>query len=535
MPDTIDTPSAPPSLPDAFVSPLRLTFKRILAGNPFYLISAGLLLYGINQLTTDPKLVGAELPMLRFNFCALLLYEIMLVGTAIMLIRRHIWYDALLLFGLTNLFIIVPFSLISRAVFLSPHFAETMTLIGTALAAAKFAAFKRYAPELNLPRRLLAFGALLLAVNACAPLLFKNLANDPDQVNQWLNKIWLLLLPALGALAMFLPRQSDLGHAPGQKRSLPLVVFFAWICVTACHFGGLGYSTSFVWNLFLLVPVAWVATWALYLRLPDFATAPQSRLANLVLTLPLLLPLLATESKPILMTIAGLNLAAYGLLLLRQPGNFLALARLLGAIAIFAGSLPMIWITHVVPGATRPECVLLSVVICFFWLIFRTHDPRIAFLAAMGLPICCLIFAPGFTGNGLQVALVSLLAHSLRWDDQARCGAAALRVLAGIFWTWFSCFWLLASGAHGSWVVVLAAALLFITGLVHAVKHRSGKSLFILSCSALVLLSKAAAFLAQRLGNVSPGMITILASFALFAVGSAAAFSKPKWWSDSKR
>ena len=98
-------------------------FKRIMAGNPFYLASAGFLLYGINQLTTDSKLVGSELPMLRFNFCALALYEIMLVGTAILLIRRRIWYDALLLFGLTNLFVIVPFSLISRAVFLSPHLA----------------------------------------------------------------------------------------------------------------------------------------------------------------------------------------------------------------------------------------------------------------------------------------------------------------------------------------------------------------------------------------------------------------------------
>ena len=110
-------------------------FKRIMAGNPFYLASAGLLLYGINQLTMDSKLVGSEFPMLRFNFCALALYEIMLVGTAILLIRRRIWYDALLLFGLANFFVIVPFSLISRAVFLSSHLALTMTICGAALAA----------------------------------------------------------------------------------------------------------------------------------------------------------------------------------------------------------------------------------------------------------------------------------------------------------------------------------------------------------------------------------------------------------------
>ena len=91
MSDSVD--SAPAVQPGGheLVSPFRLAFKRIMAGNPFYLASAGLLLYGINQLTTDPKLVGAEFPMLRFNFCALLLYEIMLVCTAIALIRRKIW------------------------------------------------------------------------------------------------------------------------------------------------------------------------------------------------------------------------------------------------------------------------------------------------------------------------------------------------------------------------------------------------------------------------------------------------------------
>jgi hypothetical protein len=35
--------------------------------------------------------------MLGFNFCALLIYEILLVATAIALARRGVWYDALLL------------------------------------------------------------------------------------------------------------------------------------------------------------------------------------------------------------------------------------------------------------------------------------------------------------------------------------------------------------------------------------------------------------------------------------------------------
>jgi uncharacterized MnhB-related membrane protein len=221
MSDSMDSAPVAQPVGNSLLSQLRLAFKLIMAGNPFYLASAGLLLYGINQLTTDPKLVGAEFPMLRFNFCALLLYEIMLVCTAIALIRRRIWYDAMLLFGLTNLFIIVPFSLISRAAFLSPHLALMMSLVGAGLATAKFWAFKRYTPELNLPRRLLIIGAVLLLINAYAPLLFKGIATDADQVTKWLNFIWLLLLPAFAGLGLFLPRQDGPAGAPGGKRWLP--------------------------------------------------------------------------------------------------------------------------------------------------------------------------------------------------------------------------------------------------------------------------------------------------------------------------
>src|SRR4051812_9888214 len=127
MENSADAESLPPVIAGPPQIDLRALMKRIIARNPFYLISAGLLLYGINQLTTDPKLVGAEFSLLRFNFCALIIYEIMLVATAVALARRGIWYDALLLFGLANVFIIVPFSLITRAVYLNSELAWTMS------------------------------------------------------------------------------------------------------------------------------------------------------------------------------------------------------------------------------------------------------------------------------------------------------------------------------------------------------------------------------------------------------------------------
>lgn len=536
-------------------------FKRIMAGNPFYLASAGLLLHGINQLTTDSKLVGSGFPMLRFNFCALFLYEIMLVGTAILLIRRKIWYDALLLFGLTNLFVIVPFSLISRAVFLSSHLALTMSICGAALAVAKFWAFKRYARELNLPGRLLFFGAILLLVNASAPLLFKIIEYDLDRISRWLTFIWEFALPALAGLGIFLPRPSGQtgrsalpisgnasaggpaalpyqwrsalsisGSASGDEKWLPAAVFFGWVIVTAFHFGGIGYSNSYVWNYSLLVPIAWVMAWTAYVRITDFVTVPSRLVEQICVSAPLLLPLLAVGRENIFLLFAGLNLAIYGVLLTGKDRNFLALTRFVGAVAILAGGLPLGWINHIVPGIEQPEWAVLSVGVCFFGLIFRFRDPRIAMLGALGLIGLSCTFAAPLSHSAVQVALVSLLVRSLRWDDKAHRGAATLRILAAILWVWVSCFWLFGSDCPERLLVYSAAGALLGIYLLRATSARCWNRPIVPISASFVLLSEPATILGGWLDRKTPGMLAVVGSFLLFALGSVAAFSKPKWW-----
>ena len=522
-----------------FIEPLRSLLKRIMAGNPFYLASAGLLLYGINQLTTDSKLVGAEFPMLRFNFCALVLYEIMLVGTAILLIRRKIWYDALLLFGLANVFVIVPFSLISRAVFLSSHLALAMTICGAGLAVAKFWAFKRYTRELNLPGRLLCFGVLLLLVNASAPLLFKRIAFDLDEIARWLTFTWQFLLPALAGLGLFLPRASwRTGRsalsiptdAPGGQKWLPAVVFFGWVTVTACHFGGIGYSNSYVWNYSLLVPITWVMAWTAYVRITDFCTVPNRLAEQILLSVPLLLPLLAIGSEHIFLLFAGLNLLIYTLLLIRNPRNFLALTQLLGALTIFSVGLPAPWISYILPEVGRPEWAMVSAAACFFVLIFRFRDPRVAILGTLGLIGLCCYFAPLISHYAVQAALVSLLVHSLRWDDQAHKGAMTLRFLAVTLWCLVSCSWLFNSDQSERLLIDSAAGALLTIYLLRALIYRRWNHRLLPTGATLVLLSEPATILGSWLDRETPGMLAVVGSFLLFALGSIAAFSKPKWW-----
>src|SRR5436189_5751866 len=76
--------------------------RYFFACNPFYLVSAALLLYGFHRVSIDSNFLSEETAHLVFNFASLQTYELMLVVTAIFLASRRIWYDSMLRGGLEN-------------------------------------------------------------------------------------------------------------------------------------------------------------------------------------------------------------------------------------------------------------------------------------------------------------------------------------------------------------------------------------------------------------------------------------------------
>src|ERR1700722_14897763 len=110
--------------------PISYWLKKFFACNPFYLVSAALLLYGVYLISFDANFLGREISQLAFNFTSLQVYEILLVGTAIVLARRRIWYDSVLLVCLENLLVLVPFILISQAALLGHRAVLAVCLAG---------------------------------------------------------------------------------------------------------------------------------------------------------------------------------------------------------------------------------------------------------------------------------------------------------------------------------------------------------------------------------------------------------------------
>src|SRR5258706_14981866 len=82
---------------------LRKWAGLLLAGNPFYIASAALLLFAINRLSLDPRFLSGEEANLLFNFSAIQTYELVLIGTALFLAARRIFYDSTLLVVIENL------------------------------------------------------------------------------------------------------------------------------------------------------------------------------------------------------------------------------------------------------------------------------------------------------------------------------------------------------------------------------------------------------------------------------------------------
>src|SRR2546428_4633483 len=156
-----DIPNLSETLPSDFPAPeilpaektISYWLKRFFSCNPFYIFSAALLLYGLYRVSIDPHFLSKETSHLIFNFSSLQCYELLLVLTAIFLARRRIWYDSMLLVGLENMLILVPFILVSQAALIDTRIVWSLCIAGTILAVIRFGSLKRFVAEINLPPR----------------------------------------------------------------------------------------------------------------------------------------------------------------------------------------------------------------------------------------------------------------------------------------------------------------------------------------------------------------------------------------------
>src|SRR4051794_13929803 len=115
-PESTETPPPLPRQPGPLEKPITIDWnywaRRLLVCNPFFLCSAALLMFGVNRLSIDPNFLKEDESNLFFNYGALQLYGFLVIGTAIILARRKIWYDSALLVVVEHGLVLVPFMLL---------------------------------------------------------------------------------------------------------------------------------------------------------------------------------------------------------------------------------------------------------------------------------------------------------------------------------------------------------------------------------------------------------------------------------------
>jgi hypothetical protein len=519
--------------------PFSFHVRRLFACNPFYLLSVALLLLGLFLVSADSNFPGRETAQLTLNFSALQCYELLLAVTAILLARRRVWYDSMLLVWLENLLVPVPLVLLTQAAWIDEPVLRAMCVAASVMAIVRFAGLKRFFAELNLPAALLAVGALVLCVNVGLTLAYhhynelkvgtKTTTGAAYELNEY---GWLALLPALVALGSFVPCARFKGDLIPQHGLLPAGFFGLWIAATCVHLCCLGYVYNFDWTLAWAAPALWSLAWTVQFKASRLFA--ETWLVRSLLIGPALVTLLPTmeSANRMFAALTALNIVIYLAVFARRRTDWLALNLAIvsfgalgwGLMAEYQPALPIADAGFRVPLA-------LSAIYAGFW-IFRTRNPKLGFLGGvMAAIVCGMVVGDQISCAALpiQTGLVFLLLHSMRWRDEDDRSGKTARMLGCLLWVGDSAFVILAPLPHARLIISCAGAL--VLGAAVAARWRLGTWLTpVLPLAALVVLAMPPVFVAiDWLRTVPGGLVALGGSFLLFGLGTLAALTKSRW------
>ncbi len=418
-------------------------FKMLLARNPFYILSALLLLYSIRLLSVDSRLFRDETPNLLFNFSSFQFYELLLAGTAILLARRMIWYDSGLLIGVETMFVFVPFILVSQALLISNGFAFAFCAAACVLTVGRTLGLKRWLPKAYMPVAQMIAGAIVLCTNVAQPILTRLLHKDVsfaiwDVRGSVLQAIeWYGLMPVLVAMAMVLPASSIVDASKDgalyTRRFFPSFALSLWVAGTGAHLYCIGFVYGQHWNDRLWLPAVWTSAWMLWLRRQDLDFVPERTgraAAGILLAGPAAVVLLAEcVAWRDAVWLAALTLLVYGGIAMAKR-QWLPLHLAFVSLALLAGALPDA-VSMPKPLAFHSLELAAMVAGGYFMLItLLSRQPFMGLAGGIMLSILGFLAGPAYGVNGylaIDIGLVYALLHSLHWEggvNVRRCIAA---------------------------------------------------------------------------------------------------------------
>lgn len=540
MNDASNITGAGSNLLPSSVLPRPHWFVRLLACNPFYLVSAALLLFGLYRVSVEPGIFLTEGAQLVFNFTSLQFYELLLVGTAIVLARRRIWYDSMLLLVLENLLFLVPFMLINQAGLIEQRTLWFLCGLTVLLAGGRWGGAQRGIEGLKFSPRLLVGGVLVLLVNAAMVIVFRTL--QEDKVGTMIEAgaaydtnvaCWLWLLPVLLALANLLPRPGADGKLLVERRWFPVSLFLTWIAGTVVHLYALGYIYDYPLRREWVAPALAALVWTLHIRFADFVPEPARWCRNVTLLLPMLaaLPAVGAGSGGVFFVLTALNAVGYVVVIVRQPDYRLARYLLLAAVALLVVTVPREMVTMLNPTFSREKFIAAALALGVLVATLLTRNPKAAFAGAFAAAMGAGMLHGGeyhaAAHWAAQAGLIFVLLHSLRWRDYEHRGASGARFFVAAVWVLHALVWSHTSQAF--WQPAALASAVMVAWWFRGYVFRNWKGSVLPVAAALVALSGPLNFVWAKVQVAPAGILAVAASFLLFAVGTVVALTKHRW------
>jgi hypothetical protein len=231
----------------------------------------------------------------------------------------------------------------------------------------------------------------------------------------------------------------------------------------------------------------------------------------------------------VFLSLTLLNAVFYGIICFGR-GNQFALHLFVLSLAGLVGGFPEDWGRRLFSGFNRAECLWGAAAACLLFWTVRVRNPAAGVFGGL---VAGLVIGIGLGDQtnavhwAIQAGLVTLLIQSLRWEDRYHSGAGWLRGLTCAVWVCHAFVWMHTSGAF--WMASCATAPLIIAyGSGRLITGKWGPRIVPFAV-ALVLLSAPADTGTVRLRTLSTGVLAVVGSFVLFALGTLAALIRHRW------
>ncbi|HAV61624.1 MAG TPA: hypothetical protein DCY13_04575 [Verrucomicrobiales bacterium] len=508
--------------------------RRVVAGNPFYPLSAALVLLGVFLLAGDERLFASEAEQLHFNFGAVEAYGFIIVATAVFLVRRVIYYDTLMLVVLAGLPILVPFILISQGAQLGRTTMIILCGLAALLGTGQFAVLRRGIRQLPISTGLPWLLGFVLLFNLALPIALKEAHARLDAIDWAVQQDrhwhlgWTLLLPALVLGAFALPRQRHAVFGDCRAGWLTLSFVAMLLAGTGAHFASLGYVYSFPWRNEFVCPTIWLLAWLAYHRRGEWTEGFDRQLARLAIALPGVAAAMAIlqAGSATLLWLNLTNLAAFGVLSVQRESRQWTLPLAAASLAGTILSLPASLLAEILGSTDRLWALTLtgSVIGLLVGCRYRTPAATVTVAFSTLAPVWQLWSdtpdGPLLLG---QIGTVTWWLHSLTWPAEVPRYAGRLRDVVFGCWALHALAWWSRNGGDLTGALALSAATMALASAWFAWQRRSWPAIArpLIACAVLALpgMDEVGAMARSTPG----GLWLLLIGLASFAAGTAAA------------